>query len=103
MCGIAGFFNPDMDYTKERKKWNTILNNMNRTDCKFQKPLGYHQQDDPHRGRRALEHRRDHKPCQYRGNRVRQRRQESQYLRRILDSLHAVSHNAESHEQYTET
>ena len=31
MCGIAGFFNPDMDYTKERKKWNTILNNMNRT------------------------------------------------------------------------
>ena len=31
MCSIAGFFNPDMDYTKEQKKWNTILNNMNQT------------------------------------------------------------------------
>lgn len=30
MCGIAGFFNPNTDYTKERKKWNAILNSMNR-------------------------------------------------------------------------
>lgn len=30
MCGIAGFFNPNIDYTKERKKWNAILNSMNR-------------------------------------------------------------------------
>ena len=30
MCGIAGFFNPNTDYTKERKKWNAILNGMNR-------------------------------------------------------------------------
>ncbi len=29
MCGIAGFFNPNMDYTKEKKRWQNILNRMN--------------------------------------------------------------------------
>ena len=29
MCGIAGFFHPAMDLTKEEKKWNTILEEMN--------------------------------------------------------------------------
>ena len=29
MCGIAGFFNPNMDYTKEKKRWQNILNHMN--------------------------------------------------------------------------
>ena len=30
MCGIAGFYNPKMLYTKERERWNEILNHMNR-------------------------------------------------------------------------
>lgn len=30
MCGIAGFFNPDRDYTREKAKWQNILENMNR-------------------------------------------------------------------------
>lgn len=29
MCGIAGFFNPKADYTRETKKWRSILNHMN--------------------------------------------------------------------------
>ena len=29
MCGIAGFFNPNMDYTKEKGRWIPILNHMN--------------------------------------------------------------------------
>lgn len=29
MCGIAGFFNPESDYTKEKKRWNSILDDMN--------------------------------------------------------------------------
>lgn len=31
MCGIAGFFNPNKDYTKERKKWQPVLERMNQT------------------------------------------------------------------------
>lgn len=30
MCGIAGFFNPYVDYTKEEPKWRHILEDMNR-------------------------------------------------------------------------
>lgn len=30
MCGIAGFFNPYVDYTEEEPKWRHILENMNR-------------------------------------------------------------------------
>ena len=30
MCGIAGFFNPDADYTAESFKWRRILEDMNR-------------------------------------------------------------------------
>ena len=29
MCGIAGFYNPDTDYTAESLKWKHILDNMN--------------------------------------------------------------------------
>ena len=29
MCGIAGFFNPRQDFTKEQKKWRHILDHMN--------------------------------------------------------------------------
>lgn len=29
MCGIAGFFHPDMNYTKEKEKWIHILEHMN--------------------------------------------------------------------------
>lgn len=29
MCGIAGFFNPYQDYTKDRKPWQAILTKMN--------------------------------------------------------------------------
>lgn len=29
MCGIAGFYNPDTDYTAESPKWKHILDNMN--------------------------------------------------------------------------
>lgn len=31
MCGIAGFFHPKLDYTKDRNKWIKILNHMNQT------------------------------------------------------------------------
>lgn len=31
MCGIAGFYNPDENYTEEKSKWHHILNEMNRT------------------------------------------------------------------------
>ena len=30
MCGIAGFYNPYADYTKEKSKWQSILDEMNR-------------------------------------------------------------------------
>lgn len=30
MCGIAGFYNPDTNYTAERPKWQHILDDMNR-------------------------------------------------------------------------
>lgn len=30
MCGIAGFYNPDADYTAEESKWKHILEHMNR-------------------------------------------------------------------------
>lgn len=30
MCGIAGFFNPEADYTAEKHQWNHILEDMNR-------------------------------------------------------------------------
>lgn len=30
MCGIAGFYNPDTDYTQERPKWQHVLDEMNR-------------------------------------------------------------------------
>lgn len=30
MCGIAGFYNPSMDYTTQRPKWQHILEDMNR-------------------------------------------------------------------------
>ena len=29
MCGIAGFFNPNMNYKQEEAKWLHILNEMN--------------------------------------------------------------------------
>lgn len=29
MCGIAGFFHPSMDYTREKNKWTHVLNHMN--------------------------------------------------------------------------
>ncbi len=29
MCGIAGFFHPNADYTREPKKWRSVLNHMN--------------------------------------------------------------------------
>lgn len=31
MCGIAGFYNPDTNYTAEEPKWKRILDDMNRT------------------------------------------------------------------------
>lgn len=30
MCGIAGFYNPDFDYTMEKSKWQHVLEDMNR-------------------------------------------------------------------------
>ncbi len=30
MCGIAGFFHPFRDYTEEKTKWESVLNEMNR-------------------------------------------------------------------------
>jgi len=30
MCGIAGFFNPKRDYTREKMKWLPVLERMNK-------------------------------------------------------------------------